>query len=267
MIDLLAENTWPRSLRRRVDQVRTKADAKSLATLGAAALKEALATDKVDATLAGQITEAVGEQVAVITTIAGDAGVPESPLNPDLRRALAAFLDGVDRANRADLVATLDRAAAILVTAFTVISGALVAAGFAVGDFPRFYRNYFGSALAFLILAGFAILVGTFAFLIDAVESTWKLRLEQAAIYTGVVAFAAAFAIAAWGLAYGSSGRTDRPTLTTALATSMSQAGQNQVTTYDVTARATRSGVQRSDALVTTVWDIRLVAIMCCDMT
>jgi divalent metal cation (Fe/Co/Zn/Cd) transporter len=95
-----------------------------------------------------------------------------------------------------------------------------------------------------LILGVLAILVGTFAFLIDAVQSPVKLRLEQGAIYLGVVAFGASFIIAAWGLATGASGGSARPVVTAEVTTSKADG------TTTITARTNRDAVRRSKALI-----------------
>ena len=147
-------------------------------------------------------------------------------------------------------VAALDKAAQILVAAVTTITGVLIAAGFALGDFTSFYRNHFGAGLAFLLLSVAAIIIGTFAFLIDAVESENKLRAEVAAVYVGVVAFGAAFVIAAVGLASGTSSGSDRPVLTTGVTTDKT-AG-----TTTVTATASRSAVPHSSALAVALWGV-----------
>lgn len=155
----------------------------------------------------------------------------------------------IGQAERAPVVAGLDTAAKILIATFTTITAALTAAGFAAGDVTSFYRNHQFWAFLYLILAAIAILVGTFAFLVDSVEAQWKMRLEQWAIYGGVIAFGAAFIIAVWGLAAGASAGLDRPVLSAQLTGSPSSG-------TTITASASRSAVQRSDTLVTSIWGV-----------
>jgi hypothetical protein len=185
-------------------------------------------------------------------TAAEDAAVFESKARSLLAQATteASTLDDdtVQKFERVTTVAALDKAALSLVAAFTTITAALTTVGFATGDYTGFYRNYLGWALAYLILAIVAVLIGTFAFLIDAVQDNVRLRIEQFAIYAGIVAFGVSFCIAASGLAVGSSGGSNRPAISASVIISKTDG------TAEVKAQVDRSDVQRSDALTVAVW-------------
>jgi hypothetical protein len=226
-----------------------------------------LAVEGVTPTTADPVKQAIADAIAHLNTYrdaakaASDAcqgASTQGEALPHWRQAVAAsnaaireyngLTANVAKAKRVSTVASLDKAAGILVATFVTLTAAFTAVGFAAADYTSFYRNYLGWAIAYLVLAIFAVLVGTFAFLIDAVADNWKLRAEQLFIYLGVVAFGAAFVIAAWGLAIGASSGNDRPQLTASLTTSKTER------TTALSATATRSAVSRSHVLVMTFW-------------
>jgi hypothetical protein len=164
----------------------------------AAAIMTAIGNARDDVATQSVAAKAASDSCQLATTVEAALVPWEAALSARdaAKRAADALKVSTAQARRVPVVAGLDKAAKILVTAFTTITAALTAAGFAAGDFTFFYRNHLSWALVYLILAAVAIFVGTFAFLVDSVEAQWKLRAEQAAIYLGVASFGIAFIIA-----------------------------------------------------------------------
>jgi hypothetical protein len=148
--------------------------------------------------------------------------------------------------NRATEIPSLDTAAKALVGITALLTGLFTGIGFTTGDFVRMIRDFRGPGIAFLILVSVALLLGTFAFLINAYRSQWNLRFEQFAIYIGIACAATAFIFASWGIAEGASAGPTRP----AIAASFDTSSNKPV--LKVTANS--SDVPRTEHLTATVW-------------
>jgi hypothetical protein len=147
--------------------------------------------------------------------------------------------------NRAAEVSGLNKAAASLAGVTVLLTGLFTGIGFSTGDFTRMIRDFAAQGFAFLILASAAILLGTFAFVINASESDLKLRVERAAVYIGILFAAAAFCLAAWGLSQGASAATT-PTIDASFDTS--------ATPPILKVAIASSDVPRQERIVTTAW-------------
>ena len=127
----------------------------------------------------------------------------------------------------------------------TVLAGLYTGIGFSTGDLDRMIRDHVSQGLIFLILAGVAILLGTFAFVIDGSYSSVNLNLERGAVYVGIGCAATAFCLVAWGLSQGASAATT-PTIAASFDTSTASPVLN------VTVAS--SDVPNKDRIITTVW-------------
>jgi hypothetical protein len=119
-------------------------------------------------------------------------------------------LEAMDRATE---IPSLDKAAKYLASITVLLTGLFTGIGFSTGDFIRMTRDFQGVGIAFLILASTALLLGTFAFVINGCRSSLNLWSERIAVYLGIACAAAAFILAAWGLAQGASAGPTRPTI------------------------------------------------------
>jgi hypothetical protein len=139
---------------------------------------------------------------------AGDEA-DKAPDASDARAAIAELQGDV----RAQEIPGLDKAAQILTGIVALITGLFTGLGFVTGDFVRMFRDFFKLGLAFVLCAGLAMFLGTFAFLINSYRSNKNLRFEKIAIYAGVILAVAAFVLAACGISLGASNGTTKPTI------------------------------------------------------
>ena len=107
----------------------------------------------------------------------------------------------------------------------------------------RMIRDFPFQGLAFLILASVAILLGTFAFVINASKSDFQLGAERVAVYFGILCAAAA-CLASWGLSQGASAATT-PTIAASFDTSATPRTQPHNSKLGCAA----SGTHRHDGL------------------
>src|SRR5262249_9742695 len=114
---------------------------------------------------------------------------------------------------RGSEIPSLDNAAKALAGVTALLTGLFTGLGFATGDFVRMYRDFAPQGLAFLILSSVALLLGTFAFVINGYRSNLNLWAERIAIYLGIGCAAFAFVLAAWGLSQGASNGPTRPSI------------------------------------------------------
>jgi hypothetical protein len=148
--------------------------------------------------------------------------------------------------NRAAEIPSLNKAAASLAGVTVLLTGLFTGIGFSTGDFIRMIRDFQGEGIAFLILASMALLLGTFAFVINAYRSLLNLWLERVAVYFGIACAAAAFILAAWGISQGASAGPTRPTISA----SFDMTSNTPVLKVSVSS----SDVPRSEHLMTTAW-------------
>ena len=152
-------------------------------------------------------------------------------------------LEAMDRATE---IPSLDKAAKYLAGITVLLTGLFTGIGFSTGDFIRMTRDFQGAGIAFLILASMALLLGTFAFVINGCRSSLNLWSERIAVYLGIACAAAAFILAAWGLAQGASAGPTRPTISASFDTTSNP----PVLKVSVSS----SDVPRSEHLTATVW-------------
>ncbi len=155
-------------------------------------------------------------------------------------------LEAMDRATE---IPSLDKAAKYLAGITVLLTGLFTGIGFSTGDFIRMTRDFQGAGIAFLILASTALLLGTFAFVINGCRSSLNLWSERIAVYLGIACAAAAFILAAWGLAQGASAGPTRPTISASFDTTSNP----PVLKVSVSS----SDVPRSEHLTATVWGER----------
>lgn len=167
----------------------------------------------------------------------------DQPATQDPDSGLAALeLEAMGRANE---ISSLNKAAAALAGITTVVTGLFAGIGFSSGDLDRMIRDHFSQGLLFLILAGVAILLGTFAFVIDGSYSRLNLNLERGAVYIGIGCAAIAFCLVAWGLSQGASAAT-----TPTISASFDRTTAPPVLNVTVAS----SDVPHTDRIITTVW-------------
>jgi hypothetical protein len=152
-------------------------------------------------------------------------------------------LEAMDRATE---IPSLNKAAASLAGITVLLTGLFTGIGFSTGDFIRMTRDFQGVGIAFLILASTALLLGTFAFVINGCRSSLNLWSERIAVYLGIACAAAAFILAAWGLAQGASAGPTRPTISASFDTTSN--------TPVLKVSISSSDVPRSEHLTATVW-------------
>jgi hypothetical protein len=155
-------------------------------------------------------------------------------------------LEAMDRATE---IPSLNRAAASLAGITVLLTGLFTGIGFSTGDFIRMIRDFQGVGIAFLILASTALLLGTFAFVINGCRSSLNLWSERIAVYLGIACAAAAFILAAWGIAQGASAGATRPTISASFDTTSN--------TPVLKVSVSSSDVPRSEHLTATVWGKR----------
>jgi hypothetical protein len=155
-------------------------------------------------------------------------------------------LEAMDRATE---IPSLNKAAASLAGITVLLTGLFTGIGFSTGDFIRMVRDFQGIGIAFLILASTALLLGTFAFVINGCRSSLNLWSERIAVYLGIACAAAAFILAAWGIAQGASAGATRPTISASFDTTSN--------TPVLKVSVSSSDVPRSEHLTATVWGKR----------
>jgi hypothetical protein len=74
--------------------------------------------------------------------------------------------------DRAAEIPSLDNAAKILTGITALVTGLFTGIGFTTGDFIRMIRDFPGKGIAFLVLASTALLIGSFAFVVNAYRSS-----------------------------------------------------------------------------------------------
>jgi hypothetical protein len=172
-------------------------------------------------------------------------GLRSVALSRDTRKAERSLLQ-LEAMDRATEIPSLDKAAKYLAGITVLLTGLFTGIGFSTGDFIRMTRDFQGAGIAFLILASTALLLGTFAFVINGCRSSLNLWSERIAVYLGIACAAAAFILAAWGLAQGASAGATRPTISASFDTTSNP----PVLKVSVSS----SDVPRSEHLTATVW-------------
>jgi hypothetical protein len=170
-------------------------------------------------------------------------GGPASPADENDPQLAWEELQAMDRAAE---IPSLDNAAKILTGVTALVTGLFVGIGFTTGDFVHMIRDFQWKGITFLILVSLALLLGTFAFVVNAYRSLRNLRLERGAVYLGIVCAGTAFILASWGLAQGSSAAQTRPVISASFNTS------SGTPVLDVSASS--SNVPRSEHLTVIVW-------------
>lgn len=170
-------------------------------------------------------------------------GQGDPPPNDDARELALSKLQAMARAAE---IPSLDTAAKALTGVTALLTGLFVGIGFQTGDFVRMIRDFWGQGFTFLLLASLAILLGTFAVVINAYRSPRNLWAERIAVYFGIVCATAAFGLAAWGISQGASAGPTRPTISASFNTTSTSP------VLDVSASST--DVPRSEDLTATVW-------------
>jgi hypothetical protein len=165
---------------------------------------------------------------------------PADGTNPELA------LTELKAMNRAAEIPSLDNAAKILTGITALVTGLFTGIGFTTGDFIRMIRDFQGQGIAFLVLASLALLLGTFAFVVNAYRSSFNLWVERIAVYTGIACAGASFILASWGLAQGASAGQTRPVISASFTTSSG--------TPVLNVSVNSSNVPRSEHLTATVW-------------
>jgi len=203
-----------------------------------------------DTSLSSDAQQSKITQVETLSSTAlGKSTPPAQPGGPAVQvdeATAQAALSQLEAMDRAEEIPSLDTAAKALVGITALLTGLFTGIGFTTGDFVRMIRDFQGPGIAFLILVSIALLLGTFAFLINAYRSQTNLRLEQFAIYIGIACAAAAFTFASWGIAQGASAGPTRP----AIAASFDTSSNNPM--LKVTANS--SDVPRAEHLTAMVW-------------
>lgn len=168
---------------------------------------------------------------------------PPDAADPDAIRDAELQLNAMYRASE---VPGLDTAAKALTGVTTALTALFAAVGFSTGDFDRVIRDDWLLGLAFIGLAGVALVLGTFAVCINAYLSDINLHLERLALRAGIVCAVAAFTFAAWGLSKGASAAQTSPTISASFDTT----GKSPV----LKVTASSSAVPQSSVLAATVW-------------
>jgi hypothetical protein len=148
--------------------------------------------------------------------------------------------------DRAAEIPSLDNAAKILTGITALVTGLFTGIGFTTGDFIRMIRDFPAQGIAFLVLASMALLLGTFAFVVNAYRSSVNLWLERIAVYIGIACAGASFILASWGLAQGASAGQTRPVISASFNTSSG--------TPVLNVSVSSSNVPRAEHLTATVW-------------
>ncbi len=190
------------------------------------------------ATQKTKIDEVVGLRSSALGLNA--AAAPADGSSPEL-----AFTE-LEAMDRAAEIPSLDNAAKILTGITALVTGLFTGIGFTTGDFIHMIRDYPGQGIAFLILASMALLLGTFAFVVNAYRSSLNLWLERGAVYIGIACAGASFILASWGLAQGASAGQTLPVISASFNTS------SGTPVLDVSVNSL--SVPRSEHLTATVW-------------
>lgn len=147
---------------------------------------------------------------------------------------------------RAAEIPSLDNAAKILTGVTALVTGLFVGIGFTTGDFVHMIRDFQWPGITFLILVSLALLLGTFAFVVNAYRSSINLWAERIAVYSGIICAGGAFILASWGLAQGASAGQTRPVISASFNTNSG--------TPVLNVSVSSSNVPRSEHLTATVW-------------
>lgn len=161
--------------------------------------------------------------------------------DPDVDLA-ASELESMGRAGE---ISSLNKAAVSLAGITALVTALFTGIGFSTGDLERMIRDHVSQGLIFLILAGVAILLGTFAFVINGSYSRLNLNLERGAVYLGIGCAAIAFCLVAWGLSQDASAAT-----TPTIAASFDRSTTSPVLNVTVAS----SDVPHNDRIIATVW-------------
>jgi hypothetical protein len=205
-----------------------------------------------------KIKESVAGLLGAIFADNSDASVQDSKADNVLKLGSNALQDTeeakcsllqLEAMDRATEIHSLDKAAKYLAGITVLVTGLFTGIGFSTGDFIRMTRDFQGVGIAFLILASMALLLGTFAFVINGCRSSLNLWSERIAVYFGIACAAVAFILAAWGLAQGASAGPTRPTISASFDTTSNP----PVLKVSVGS----SDVPRSEHLTATVWGKR----------
>jgi hypothetical protein len=173
-------------------------------------------------------------------------GEPAAGGPPPVQADVELAKSKLEARGRAAEIPSLDNAAKILTGVTALVTGLFTGIGFSSGDFVRMIRDFWLQGFIFLVAAGLALFLGTFAFVIDAYRSSTNLKWERAAVYVGIICAGVAFGMAAWGLSQGASVGPTRPTISASFNTTASPPA--------LTVSASSADVPRSEHLTTTVW-------------
>lgn len=193
-----------------------------------------------NSTLDGAAQDSKVDKVIQLRSEALNQGGGATPPDPVLA------LSELEAMYRATEIPSLDKAAASLAGITVLVTGLFTGIGFTTGDFIRMIRDFQWVGIVFLILASVALLLGTFAFVINGYRSRLNLQLERGAVYFGIACGAAAFILASWGIAQGASAGPTRPTISA----SFDMTSNIPVLKVSVSS----SDVPRSEHLMTIVW-------------
>ena len=208
----------------------------------ATSLKSALLASNADATTNQAQVKLFDDLVTTAKVNALDAKDDEEGASAVKARAAIQQLQACVRSQE---IPSLDAAAKILAGVTALITGLFTGLGFATGDFVRMYRDYFSIGLSFLLCAGIALLLGTFAFLINSYRSQRNLWFERIAIYFGVTLTGGAVVLAAVGLSLGASNGTSRPVISATISPGAMPTASLQVMS---------NSVPRSEFATVVVW-------------
>jgi len=196
---------------------------------------------KIDQVL-GLRSTAIGEAKVPITQAQVEKSAPPAP-GKEAQKLAWAQLEALDRAAE---VPNLDSAAKALAGITALLTGLFTGIGFTNGDFVRMFRDFKWQGIPFVSLASAAIILGTFAFAVNAYRSRKYLIYERVGVYVGIGCATAAFGFAAWGLSLGATAGSTRP----AISASFTTVSDSPALTVSVTS----SAVPRKENLNTTVW-------------
>jgi hypothetical protein len=193
----------------------------------------------------GLRSTAIGEAEVPLTQAPEATKAPPAP-GKEAQDLAWAQLEAMDRAAE---IPNLDNAAKALAGVTTLLTGLFTGVGFTNGDFERMFRDFRLQSILFVSLASAAIILGAFAFAVNAYRSRKNLIYERAAVYVGIACAATAFGFAAWGLSQGASAGSTRP----AISASFTTVSDSPALSVSVTS----SAVPRTDHLNTTVWGLK----------
>src|SRR5579862_4090835 len=148
---------------------------------------------------------------------------------------------------RAAEIPSLDNAAKALTGVTALLTGLFTGIGFTTGDFVRMIRDSAALGFIFLVMASLALLLGTFAFVVNAYRSRMNLWAERVAVYAGIFFAGVAFICAGWWISQGAGAGATRPTIQASINTS-----SNGPPSLSVSVASAE--VPRNEDLTTTVW-------------